>query len=284
MATQKIRFVTDSTCDLPDELVEKWQIGVVPIFVNIGDASYADDGESLDRVDYYDRLPTLSPFPTTAAPSPGMVKECVDQLFEDADHIVILTAPASLSAIYDSMRLGSAHLPADRVTLIDSGTVTMALGYQVLIAAEVAAETGDLAQVLAAIQKVRDNLRFVAVLHTLDNLRRSGRINLAAAGIGTLLQVKPAITVIDGVVEVLARVRTDKRAQAELVERVRGCVPLDRLTLLHTNNPEGAAWLKEQVADILPDSVHIINATPALGTHSGAQALGFVGLRTDWRL
>ena len=283
MATQKIRFVTDSTCDIPQELVEKWQIGVVPIFVNIGDESYADDGESLDRVDYYDRLPNLNPFPTTAAPSPGMAQARIDEAFTEADHVVVITAPAKLSALHDSFRLGCAHLPDECVTIVDGGTVTMALGYQVLIGAEVADETGDLAQVLVAMDQVRAQCKLVAALNTLDNLRRSGRINLAAAGIGTLLQIKPLITVIDGEVEVLARVRTSKRAREDVAERLRALAPLERLSLLHVNYPEGVDWLREQVSDILPEALHVINVNPALGTHVGTQALGFVALPENWR-
>ncbi len=283
MAMQKIRFVTDSTCDIPDDLVEKWQIGVVPIFVNIGDESYADDGESLDRVDYYERLPSLHPFPTTAAPSPGMAKARIDEAAAEADHVIVITAPAKLSALHDSFRLGCAHLPPERVTLVDGGTVTMALGYQILIGAEVAAETGDLAQVLAMMEQARAQCKLVAVLNTLDNLRRSGRINLAAAGIGTLLQIKPMITVTDGEVEILARVRTNKRAHTDLVQRLRALAPMERLSLLHVNNPEGIDWLREEVSDILPEELQVINVNPALGTHVGTKAIGFVALPKNWR-
>ncbi|MBZ0298589.1 MAG: DegV family EDD domain-containing protein, partial [Anaerolineae bacterium] len=174
--------------------------------------------------------------------------------------------------------------PAERVTLVDSGTVTMSLGYQVLIGAEVAAETGDVDQVLAAIAQVRANVRLVAMINSLDNLRRSGRINLAAAGIGALLQIKPIVTVEDGKIVILARVRTEKRAREELIEQMRAMAPLDRLSLLHANNWEGVAWMREQVADIVPDQTFELNLNPTLGCHVGPQSLGFVAVKKDWRL
>lgn len=284
MAFRTIRFVTDSTCDLPKEVVAQWKIGVVPAYVNYGDESYADDGVQLDREDYYNRLQTLQPFPTTAAPSPGVARQIIEAAFAEADHVIMITAPAKLSAIYDAFRLGASNLPQDRVTLVDGGTVSMALGYQVQIGAETAAETGDVEQVLATIARVRKSARLVAMVNVLDNLRRSGRINFAAAGLGALLQIKPIITVIDGEVEVLSRVRTARRAREELASMIREEAPLDRLTLLHVNNREGAAWMREQVEDCAPQIIYEMNASPALGTHVGTGALGFVTLNQNWRL
>lgn len=283
MAFKKIRFVTDSTCDIPDQLVKKWNIEIVPSYINIGDESYADDGVQLDREDFYKRLPTMMPFPTTSAPSPGVAKQKIDAAFAEADHIIILTAPARLSAIYEAMRIGSSHLPQDRVTLIDSGSVTMALGYQVLIGAETAEQTGDVEQTIEAIRKVRPHCEMRALIMSLDNLRRSGRINLASAGIGMLLQIKPILTVDNGEVVVVSRVRTEKRAREELVEMLRAQAPLERLTLLHANNPEGLAWMREQVADIAPPEVFEVNVNPALGTHIGPQCLAFVTVNQNWR-
>jgi DegV family protein with EDD domain len=276
--------VTDSTCDIPAEVIERYQITVVPTYVNIGDDSYADDGKQLDRTDYYNRLPTMTPFPTTAAPSPGVAKQHIEAAFADADHVIILTAPARLSAIYEAMRLGAADLPPDQVTLIDGETVTMALGYQVQIGAEVAAETGDVEQVITAIKQVRANCLMNAMIDSLDNLRRSGRINLAAAGIGSLLQIKPIVTIDNSEVVVLSRVRTGKRDREELVNRIREQAPLERLSLLHANNLEGLAWMREQVADVAPETVYEININPTLGTHVGAHCLGFVTVKQNWRL
>lgn len=283
MTFKKIKFVTDSTCDLPGELVEKWGITVIPVYVHIGDESYADDGKQLDRVDYYNRLHNLNPLPTTSAPSPGLCEQMIERAFEGADHLVIVTLPPKLSATYESMRLGASRLPADRVTLIDSGTTSMAMGFQVLVGAETAAASGDVDQVVAAIQRVKQHTRLAALINTLENLRRSGRVNFAQAGIGALLQIKPIITVNDGVVTTLARVRTMSRAREELVEMARQQAPLERIALLHTNNLEGIEWVRDQLHDILPQEVYIINVTTAIGTHIGAHCLGFVTVNSQWK-
>lgn len=283
MAFKRIKFVTDSTCDIPADLIEKWGITVVPVFVNIGDESHADDGIQLNREDYYDRLPALNPLPTTSAPPPGLAGQQIEEAFKDADHLVIVTLPPKLSATYDAMRLGASGLPPERVTLLDSGTTTIAMGYQVLLGAEVAAETGDVDQVVAAIARVRAHHKLAALINSLENLRRSGRVNFAQAGLGALLQIKPIITVNDGVVETIARVRTMSRAKEELVQMVREQAPLDRLALLHTNYLEGVEWMREQLADILPEETLTINVTTAIGTHVGPKCLAFVSVSKKWR-
>jgi DegV family protein with EDD domain len=251
--------------------------------VNIGDESYADDGVQLKREDYYNRLPTLNPLPTTSAPPPGLAAQHIEKAFEGADHLVIVTIPTKLSATYEALRLGAANLPADRVTLIDSGTTTIAMGYQVLIGSEVAAETGDVEQVLSAIARVRAHHKLAALINSLENLRRSGRVNFAQAGLGALLQIKPIITVNDGVVETIARVRTISRAKEELVQFVREQSPLDRLAFLHTNYLEGVEWLRGELADILPEQTLTINVTTAIGTHVGSKCLAFVSVNKKWR-
>lgn len=283
MTFKKIKIVTDSTCDIPQDLVDKWGITIVPVYVHIGDESFADDGTGLDRVDYYTRLSNITPLPTTSAPSPGLCEQMIDKALEGADHVVIIALPSKLSATYEALRLGVNKHPQERWTLIDSGTTTMAMGYQALIAAEVAAETGDVEQVVNAVQRAQSHIHLAALINSLENLRRSGRVNFAQAGIGALLQIKPIVTVKDGVVHTMSRVRTMSRAREELAEMARAQAPLERLVLLHTNNLEGVEWLREQLKDILPSDVLIVNVTTAIGTHIGAGSLGFVSVKMGWK-
>lgn len=280
---QKIAFVTDSTCDLPEEFVKAHGISIVPCFINFGGKSYVDNGIELNRDDFYARMPQIRPYATTAAPSPGTAEKAIEEAFAGADHVIIMTAPANLSGIYNAMRLGSSSLPPERVTLIDSGTTTMALGYQVQVGVEVAEATGDLDAVLKAIQSVRENVNMYAALNTLEYLRASGRVSWAAASIGALLQIKPIIDMKDGVVHSVGRVRTFNRAIDALVEQARAMAPLERLTIVHTNNPDGVETLMQRLGDIVPQDCRIIGVTPTLGTHVGPAAIGVVPLSKSWR-
>ncbi len=283
MTFKKIKFVTDSTCDIPPELVQKWDIGIVPAFVNYGGNSFADDGKELIREDFYARLPAMTETPTTAAMPPGLAEKIITETFEGADHLFILTAPAALSGIYNSMRLGASNLPQDRVSLIDSGTVTMALGWQILVGAEVAAETGDVDKVRDAISRVRAHQKLFAGLATMEFLRRSGRVSWALAGIGALLQIKPMLEVKDSVVLPLGRVRTFGRVVQELLALTRAQAPLDKLAVLHSNNLDGARDMQNQLADIAPADTLIINITTVIGTHIGPGALGIALVTKGWR-
>ena len=128
MGTQRIRVVSDITCEVNEEQQQKLQIRLVPGYINRGGESTLYDGHNLDRVEYYDSLKHEDPLPTTAAPSPGVVTEILDELFEDADHLLLITLPRNLSAYYEAFRLGSAHLPEGSVTLLESGTLSMGPG------------------------------------------------------------------------------------------------------------------------------------------------------------
>lgn len=283
MTTKKIRFVTDSTCDIPQDLIKEWGITVVPCFVNYGGNSYADDGVELVRSEFYDLLPSLHPSPTTAAPPPDLAKSLIQPVFEEADHVIIICVPAKLSAVYNSMRLAISDLPPERVTLIDSGQLSMGMGWQVLVGAEVAQKTGDVQQVIAAIDRVREASQLYAAIATMEYLRRSGRVSSVVAGVGQLLQIKPVVQVVEGDVLSVARVRTFKSATAKLVELIRAEAPLDRLALLHINNPEGIEDLKQQLGDLLPPDVLVRDVTPTLGAHLGLGCLGAATLNSRWK-
>ncbi|MBL8160862.1 MAG: DegV family protein, partial [Anaerolineae bacterium] len=272
MSSKRIRFVTDSTCDIPPEFIKRWQISVIPAFVNYGGKSYADDGIELNREVYYNQIATMASHPTTAAPAPGLAEKIIMQAAEQADHLIMLTAPAALSGIYNAFRLGALNLPPDRVTLIDSGSLSMGLGFQVLVGAQTATETDDIQEIVNTISKVRANERVYAVPESMEFLRRSGRVGWAAASVGSLLQIKPVVEARDGAIVNIARVRTFSKAIDKLIELAEAEAPLERLAILHANNPEDAVIIKERLASIVPAESYILNVTPTIGTHIGPRA------------
>lgn len=283
MAAQRIRVVTDVSCEIPQETIDELKISLLPGYINQGDDSTLFDGHNLDRVRYYNELKDKDPLPTTAAPAPGVAQELLDKVFEDADHLVIITLPRGMSAYYEAFRLGSEHLPEGSVTLIDSGTISSTQDMQILAAAETAAAGGSLDEVVEAVKKARAATVSATVLKTMENLRRSGRVNMAQAGLATLLQIKPILSVADGEVVTHARVRTYRKARAELLNMLRDQAPYEKLVVGHTNNPEDAAWLVDQAAALVSAPINIYNASPIIGTHLGPGTLGFSGLKAGWR-
>jgi DegV family protein with EDD domain len=279
----KIKFVTDSVADIPPTIAKQWDIGIVPCYVNYSGKSYKDDGIDLIREDYYNQLENLPDHPTTSAMSPELARESIDKAFAEADHLILITTPAKLSGIYNAFRQGSAHLPQDRVTLIDSGQLSIGMGWQVIGGAEVADATGDLQKTLSAIEKMRNAQQIHATIGSLEFLRRSGRIGWATANIGTLLNIKPVIELKDGEVSPIARVRTFKRSLDKLAEIAQANAPYERVAIVHINNPEGAEMLRTMITDILPDEIMTGLIGPALGTHIGPGSVGLATVSKGWK-
>jgi DegV family protein with EDD domain len=284
MTTKKIRFVTDSTCDLPPEILARYPIDVLPCYINYNNESLADDGVALIREDFYHKMAGMRPpYPTTSAMAPGMAEEVITRAAAQADHVFIISVASTLSGVYNVMRLGASKLPPEKYTLIDSQTTTMGLGFQVWAGAEVAAETGDIDRTREAILRAREHQHVYAALETLEYLRRSGRVGWAAAGIGTMLQIKPLLYVHDGEAASVARVRTFTRVVDELVTRIRKHQPFDKLVLLYAGEEEAVHVLRERLGDIMPDQVWTIRITPVIGVHIGPKSVGAVALSSAWR-
>jgi len=283
MSRKKIRFVADSTCDIPPDLVEKYQIGIAPCYINYGGESHADTGDREFRERYYQQLPQMRPHPTTSAMSPAVAEEIIHRTLEGADHVVILSVSSKLSGVYNALRLGASGLREDQYTLIDSLNTTMGLGFQVLIGAEVAAETGDLAQVVDAIYRVRSAAHVFVALETLEYLRRGGRVSWARASIGNLLQIKPILDVHDGEVKSAGRARTFRRAVDEVKRFVREQAPLDRMAVVYATDEDEAHKLRDELSDIAPPEVLMVRITPTLGTHIGPGGVGVATVSMKWR-
>ncbi len=278
----RILVMTDSTCDIPPAWVKRYDVRIVPTYVQFGIESLADDGVQLTRRDFYERLVSSPVQPTTAAPPPGQTLNVMQQALADADHVIGITAPAKLSGIYNTFRLAAEQTDPQRVTLIDSTTLSMGMGWQVIIAAEMAQAGAGPDTIRQAVLDVQPRADVWAALDSLEYVRRSGRVSWAAALVGNILQVKPIIRLYDSEVTSVTRVRTSHRAFDTLVGLAHHAAPLNRLAVMHTDNLEGANRLVEALADIHPDHERIvIEATPVLGVHVGPNALGLGIVRTQ---
>lgn len=268
-----IKIVTDSTCDLPPELIERYGILIIPMVITIGDRAYVD-GVDITREEYYARLPQLTTLPSTAASSVGAF-EAVYRQCGNAE-IVSIHIASKLSGVMNVARI-AAEASRQRVTLIDSQQTSMALGWQVVVAAETAATGGALENVVAAVASIQKRVRLLALLDTLDYLRRGGRANALEAVFGDFLQIKLLIEVADGAVISLAKLRTHSRGIDKLAEYAEQAAPLERLAVIHVNNLEGARLMAQRLAHcLLPTAgpVIIADATAVVGTHAGPGAVG----------
>ena len=284
MTSSRISIAADSVCDLPYELAGKLGVNVIPTYVNIGESSVPDDGVSLDRQRFYRELPAMPALPTTAAPSPGDAEAFYRAILDDgAEHIISIHVPAKLSGTLNAMRLGAEAAGPGRVTLVDSLQLTFGIGFQAWAAAELAADGASLEAILEAIERVRRHTRVYAIIDTMEYLRRSGRVNALVASIGSLLKIKPIISVAEGEVSSIARLRTWSRAEQRLRQLALDQAPLDRLAILHIQNRAGADTFLAGIRDIAPSDTLVIETTPTLGTHVGPGSIGVATLNADWR-
>jgi len=275
----KIGIVTDSTSDIPAYLVEEHNIQVVPTILVIEGKEYLD-GSGISREDFYTRLPALKTSPTTAAPSIGNFTTSYETLFsQGCDHIISIHSASQLTSIVNVARQAAQAFP-NKVTCIDSGSLTMGLGFQVVAAAE-EAEFG-LNAALDAITSTRKQLRINAVLDTMEYLRRSGRVPATVAALGGMLSIKPMIELLEGQVKPIGAVRTTSEADERILNFLLAKGELQRLAILHTNAEHRARKLLDEIMSRTPQSVPrdvmFVNVTAVIGTHLGPNGVGFAAV------
>jgi DegV family protein with EDD domain len=274
-----IRIVTDSTCDLPTAVAEQLKITVVPAYVNIGDQSFLD-GIELTRAQFYRELEGYPTPPTTAAPASGAFTQVYEQLADEgATEIISIHVASKLSGVLNAARLGAEDTEV-KVSLFDSQSLSMGLGLLAQVAAEAAADGRSLDEVMALLDSAVRRTYVFALLDTLEFLRRSGRVNWAQFGIGTLLKIKPLVRVFGGVLEMQEKIRTSKKATEKMIERIAELGQYERVALLHTDAPQEVEHLRHQLAHLIPAGSRppAVLVTPAIGSHVGPRALGFAGI------
>jgi len=276
----KLGIVTDSTCDIPNYLVEQYELEVVPSILIIDGKEYKD-GIGISREEFYRRLPSLKTPPTTAAPSIGDFSTRYESLLSRGyDQILSVHAAGALTSILNIARQASNDFP-DRVTCIDSTSLSLGLGFQVIAAAE-AAELG-LQAALTAIKSTHKRLHVSAALDTLEYLKRSGRVPATVAMLGSLLSIKPLIELTEGEVKAIGAVRTTHRANERMQKFLLEGGELEKLAILHTGaEPRAKEFLNElmqKASQSVPRDILMVNVTTVIGTHVGPNGLGFAAVR-----
>jgi DegV family protein with EDD domain len=276
----KIGVVTDSTCDLPANLVEQHSIEVVPSMLVIDGREYAD-GEGISRHEFYSRLPALRTAPTTAAPSIGQFHVRYQRLLDQAcEHVISIHAAGALTAMVGTARQAAREFEG-RVRVVDSLSLSLGVGFQALAAAE-AAENG-LEAALSAVESTRRRLHVFAALDTFEYARRSGRVPPTLSIFGSMLHLKPLIEVAGGEIKAIGAVRTTSQANQRMAAFFRSGGALERLAIMHSNAESRARKFLDQMmreyGQSLPRDILMVNVTPVIGTHVGPNALGFAAVR-----
>jgi len=273
----KIGIVTDSTSDIPPNLAFEHGIMVVPAILVI-DGRSLEDGRGISREELYRQLPAMQTSPTTAAPSIGSFEFAYTELFKNgAEQIISIHVASSLSGIYNAA-VTAAKSFGNRIHVFDSCHLTLGLGFQVLAAAEAARSGISINEIQKVIDEIRSHTHLVAMLDTLEYVRRSGRVSWARSSLSSLLQIKPFLGIKDGKVLRLGETRTRHKGIDRLYQMLYDLGPLRYLAILHSNAEQDAIQFVERTRSLVKDQPLIINVTSVIGVHVGPNGLGFVAV------
>lgn len=289
---RRIAIVTDSAADLTPELCAQHGIHVVPLVVKFGDMEYYD-GVNLSHASFYEMLRELSMdgnvLPATSQPTPEQFAELYEQLHEEGvQHIISIHLSSKLSGTVQSATLAAREMERTgmdiSISVVDSLQASMGTGLLAIEAARRASRGEEPHSIVEALRKRSEHLRIFFVVDTLRFLTANGRIGKAQAMLGSLLNYKPVLTVVDGVVAPLAKVRGNEQAMQTVVDNVRSVLGSRKAvgTILHADVPEQAHQLKTQLETVCPDlhlDVQTLGAT--IGTHTGPGTIGVVVLPDD---
>jgi DegV family protein with EDD domain len=269
-----VRVVTDSACDLPDDLIERDGIEVVPLTIRFGKEELVDRKE-LSTDEFWRRLADSDVLPETSAPSAGAFEAAFRRLIADgATGIICINLSSKLSATMQSAQVAAQAVQADcPVVVVDSLMVSMGLGSLCLTAARRAADGDSLESIVANVTDRRNRSKLYGALDTLEFLKKGGRVGNARALLGSMLAIKPVLEVRDGEVEEAGKVRTRSKALRLLVDRVKQG-PFENLAVLHGNAPD-----LDELLDLLEplaprDEIVVGQIGPVIGTHAGPRVIG----------
>lgn len=269
-----IRIVTDSSADLPAPIAQELGISVVPLYVRFGDEIYRERVDISDE-EFYHRLLHGTVHPVTIQPNPQDFVEVYQRLSEEADAIISIHISSKLSGTFSSA-LQAKKMIANRcpIEVVDSQTITSALGLMIIIAAEAANTGKSLQQILAMVKEAMYNIHSLALLDTLRYLQLGGRIGKAKALLGSVLNVKPLITVRDGEVVPIGQVRSRAKGIERLFDFAKNATNIENLAIAYSTTLDEAQALSQRLASILTNvEVRLARLGTTLGVHTGPGTL-----------
>jgi DegV family protein with EDD domain len=282
----RVAVVTDSTADIAPAMAAAAGLRVVPLYVRFGAEEFRV-GVDLSTEQFWERmLAPDAPFPTTAAPSPGTFREIFEGLFaEGAAAIVCPTIGSKLSATFQSATLAAQELAGREIHVIDTLSTSMSTGIPALLAAEMAAAGVGAAEIAAAIVARLPDVDLYVAVDTLEYLRKGGRLSAARTAIGTVLSVKPIITVVDGLVTMAEKPRTRAKARERVLELISER-PVERLAIIHTptSSREEVEAFRDALVARIPGGIDPAHVSIGLlgastGPHLGPGLMGAAFMR-----
>lgn len=282
----KIHVITDTDSSLPADIAAAHSIVQVPITIQFGDETY-QSGVDIDDKVLFEKIDALNKMPTTAAPSPAAFIEAFDNAFKNgAESIICICVGSKISRTYQSALQAAEEFPGKKISVVDSEYVSLGQGLMVLAAVRAIEQGASHEEAVKAAMSLLSRLHLYGALPTLKYLALGGRIKPVAAGMAELLNIRPILTMRDGKLDLLEKVRTNKVALRRLVDLLvesAGGKEIQEVGIIHINNLEGAALLEKALREALkiPAEVMVVEFTPGLSVHAGAGMVAAVLLTKE---
>lgn len=277
---QVVRIVTDSSCDLPRRLVERFKIAVVPLIVRFGPEVYND--AELSAEEFWERA-SGSHHPQTSQPSVGAFEEVFERLVAQGKQVLCLTITSKHSGTFNAAHVAAQQF-GEKIKVFDSLSLSLGLGLQALAAAQAARAGRSMQEILALLEDMRARMRVLIVLDTLENLRRGGRADAFIAVVDRMtraLNIKPVINVVDGQLRLLGAVRSFRGGLRRVLDLVERLGPLEHLAVVHTRRQETAEEMADRLAErtgFPRERIRVRETGAVLASHGGARLIGVLAL------
>ncbi|ARK30726.1 DegV family protein [Halalkalibacter krulwichiae] len=274
-----IKIVTDSTCDLSDELIKKYKIEVVPLSISVGGQTYLD-GVDITKKEFVKLLTSSDELPKSSQPSAGSFEATYRKLLAEpgTSHIISIHLTEGMSGTVNSAKAG-ADLVGDQITVINSKYISHALGFQVIEAAEMALEGRSLEEIVDRLEEIRKHSSLYIMVDTLEYLAKGGRIGRGKAMLGSLLRIKPIASLADGVYTPVTKVRTHMQAieyyKKQFIEETKG-LKVKAIGIAQVEADALANKLKDALQQINSIPVTITETSPVISTHTGPGAIALM--------
>lgn len=275
----KIKIVTDSTADIPPQLASELGITVVPAYVHFGSEVYRDRVD-ISEDEFYNRLLNDPVHPVTEPPTPQDFANVYQQMCQEADGIISIHISSKLSATYNSALRGKEMFETEcPIEVMDSHSVTMGLGLLAIASAEIASTGKSLSQTVKVVNQIIPSIHLLGLFDTLKYLAQGGRIGKAKALLGSMLALKPMLTIKDGEIEPAGQVRSRNSGIDGLFDFVSNADDIQDIAIIYSTTPDEAKTLAERIGDVFSkESIRIARLGPVLGVHGGP-GIVFVALR-----
>lgn len=272
----KTKLITDSLSDIPKTLAAEYNISVMPLTIRFGTEEYRD-GIDLSPEQFYKKLEEYDEIPQTSQVTPIQFKKAIEEAFEEGyDNIIIINGSGGVSGTHQSAVIAKEEVAKENIYVFDSRALAYGCGMIVVEAAKMALDSKPLDEILQKIQQMINGAQQIFSVDTLKYLHKNGRLSTGKMALGTLLNVKPILAIIEGKVEPIDKVRGNKKLNKGLIEicKEKGLKKGVKIGLGHASNPETLSKLKELIEkEINPSEIVITDVGCTIGTHTGAGVL-----------